>query len=142
MPWVAVAIIFYFLGILTSNFFIPKTNIEVDPVNKLYSQPIEDIAPDIVSPANPTEVDPGLRHVYYLQLGTFKNSYFAVQLANKLKKRGYSVLVKPLKIGSQSFSVVEIGPFNQYVQIKKHRQLLSENFPDLGKMMIKKRIKP
>lgn len=137
MPLVAVGVICYFLGILTSNFFTPKPVIEADPINKLYVQPIENLEKE-----EPKVEDTGLRHVYYLQLGTFKTSYFAQQLANKLKKKGYSVLVKPLKIGEQSFSVVEIGPFNQYVQIKKHRDSLSETFPDLGKMMIKKRIKP
>lgn len=141
MPLLAVAVICYFLGILTSNFFAVKPVPDTDPVNPLYAQPIEN--PEVETTIK--EVEPlsdGIKHVYYLQLGTFKTPYFAQQLASKLKKKGYVVMVKPLKINQQSLQVVEIGPFSQYSHVNKHRKILSDNFPDLGKMMIKKRIKP
>lgn len=78
---------------------------------------------------------------YHLQLGAFKVPYFAQQLANKVKKRGYTVNLEKVQLQGQDFLVVEVGPFKKFHQANKHKKFIMGDNPTLGKVLIKKRIK-
>lgn len=78
---------------------------------------------------------------YHLQLGAFKTPYFAQALSQKVAGRGYTVKVRQEKVKSETFTLVEVGPFKTYQQAKKHQNFLLKDNPTLGKSLIKKRIR-
>jgi cell division septation protein DedD len=82
-----------------------------------------------------------LIYEYHLQLGAFKTPYFAQSLSQKVAKRGYTVKVRQEKVKGEMFTLVEVGPFKQYTQAKKHKMFLQKDNNTLGKVLIKKRIR-
>lgn len=137
----AVGIVCFFGGIFAFKWFLPEPEPRHAEISRpLIKQPIVAQQAEIKKDFN--NFNDSVIYEYHLQLGTFRVDYFAQQLAAKLTKRGYQVQVKPLKINGEKFNLVEVGPFAKYFQATKHRSEIVSEHDSLGKVMIKKRIKP
>lgn len=94
-----------------------------------------------VGPAEELKKNNSVIYEYHLQLGAFKTPYFAQALSQKVAKRGYTVIVRQEKVRGETFTLVEVGPFKQYNQARKHKLFLQKDNDGLGKVLIKKRIR-
>lgn len=94
-----------------------------------------------VGPAEEIKQNNSLIYEYHLQLGAFNTPYFAQSLSKKVAKRGYTVKVRQETVNGVNFTLVEVGPFKQYNQARKHKLFLQKDNAGLGKILIKKRIR-
>ena len=130
LPYIAIAICFFFVGVMVVNLSNNNKQLGVNPkfaesstVNKK------------ISVTDPTVYS--LSHHYVITLGVFRNEYLAKKLSKKYED--LSPKMKKIRINGERMTLVEVGPFSTYKETKKIKSQIVETNPELGNLVIKKR---